>query len=209
MSPELIVSSLETEQGRSYHKIVELITPDKANELGIPAESPVFVSKYIKKEDTCAHCSTTYTPLVYQVGYTTNSQHIHEGSGGIYLYSSLRKRPPTLVEASRWVAEVEPIGELIQEDDIGGRGMDAFRVDRASAIYVKSIRAYCDIGRRGRHQIQSGVVAPITIVTPYKSTLHKDFLKPFCLSHQGQNPNQPEFSFEISPLGEVMFGMPE
>src|SRR5690348_15653252 len=65
-------------------KVLRLLSPEQAQRSNIPTESPVFVSPYITTRMNCAQCGCTATPLVYQVGYTTESQHMHSSVGGLY-----------------------------------------------------------------------------------------------------------------------------
>lgn len=66
-------------------KQLRLISPEHANELGIPAEAPVLVSPYISREGDCIICNVKYRPLMYQVGFTTKAHHTcKENGGGIY-----------------------------------------------------------------------------------------------------------------------------
>jgi hypothetical protein len=45
--------------------------------------APVFFSPNIDRLHHCGLCTATFTPLVYQTGYTTQSQHDHETVGGM------------------------------------------------------------------------------------------------------------------------------
>lgn len=100
-------------------KQLRLISPEHANELGIPAEAPVLVSPYISREGDCIICNVKYRPLMYQVGFTTKAHHTCKENGGIYtqLYED---------ESRKWVytdglfrAHVIPHGPIRMGDDKG------------------------------------------------------------------------------------------
>lgn len=60
---------------RTAWKAVRCITPEAAAELGIPAETPVFISPYIRTPEDCPTCGATFSPLVYAPGHVTQAQH--------------------------------------------------------------------------------------------------------------------------------------
>src|SRR5690242_8325874 len=68
-------------------KWLKLINPERAQALVLDKaeapEAPVFVSYYQKQQESCEHCNKTYTPLIYQIGYSTTAQHGCP-EGGIY-----------------------------------------------------------------------------------------------------------------------------
>jgi hypothetical protein len=70
-------------------KSLLLVLPEIAQQRGIRAEAPVFISPNIDRPHQCRLCTATFTPLVYQIGYTTQSQHWHETDGGIYYFVAL------------------------------------------------------------------------------------------------------------------------
>src|SRR3990170_2050023 len=83
----MIEQEREIEERRTVcYKGLRLITPKLANELGIPAETPVFISPYLEESDTCSHCKIEYKPLVYPAGDIVNAHHWHKSSGGIYYF---------------------------------------------------------------------------------------------------------------------------
>jgi hypothetical protein len=45
-------------------KSLLLVLPETAQQRGIPAEGPVFISPNIDRPRQCGHCPATYTPLV-------------------------------------------------------------------------------------------------------------------------------------------------
>jgi len=132
-------------------KMVELITPEKANELGIPAEAPVFVSPVVNTRSVCRNeCGIEYSPLVYQVGYETQAQHLHKNSGGIYFSQTANiDRVAWASDASRffrgWVALLDPKEPILYA--VGARG-------RAGSVVTTEIRAYST----SFDQIQEGIV---------------------------------------------------
>src|SRR5258708_1296251 len=80
-----------TEEDYICYKELTLITPKKSQELGIPGETPLLISpriitSYIEGRTICEVCGVKFTPLIYQAGYTTLSQHFHQTLGGIYWY---------------------------------------------------------------------------------------------------------------------------
>jgi hypothetical protein len=53
-------------------KQLRLVPMDVANALGVPAESPVFISSKIDKPERCGRCGVIYGPLVYQTGHISS-----------------------------------------------------------------------------------------------------------------------------------------
>jgi hypothetical protein len=191
----------ETEQRHYYQKMLELITPDRANQLGIPAEAPVFISPYVDRGAYCPHCGIEYTPLVYEAGQIITAQHMHEDSGGIYHYGTLKKTPPIGSTHTRWVAEILPLGEKLEAGDSHGKGMDRTTVYRSEAILITRIRAYCSLRRNSLwHEIQSGLLVP--------NNDKKDFLRPVCDSHisaTGEHTTGNHLRFAATPDGNISF----
>ncbi len=191
--------------GLVHFKVLKLIPPETANQLGIPAEAPVFVSPFIRGAETCRDCGTTFTPLVYQTGYEVTAQHFHERSGGIYFYSTLS---PAVVAARgmdnpyAWMGLVEPHG-LIDPPyderwlaDWREEAPDLVMESRAEQVYVHEIRAY----HRGRPEAITEGVLIANCLTDKSHGLRR--LSPECGS--ALSVGQPVFRF-IVDQGEVLF----
>lgn len=206
----------EREEGpRTYFKALRLIVPEKAEQLGFPAEGPVFVSPNIDAADQCIICETVYTPLVYQVGLVVRSQHFHQGGGigGIYhIDDRLPFNFTYIISSHPWIAMLKPFGR---------------RGDwRSEAVEVQSMKALC-VDNRCRLELNEGVV--ISFPAPTRP----DELFPLCGIDQHPwvtfretvevNPNgrwysarfdvreicrppRPVFKFRITPDGRVVFG---
>jgi hypothetical protein len=120
-----------------YVKTLRLAPPQLVNRLGIPAETPVFLSPQVNNAQRCASCGVTYSPLLYAVGRITTAQHFHDDCGGgiyIVLTSSLAFTA-SLAVRSGWIAEVEPIGKT---SVVSGDG-----TCRAETVLVRAITAWC------------------------------------------------------------------
>jgi hypothetical protein len=119
-------------------KQLRLITPRKAEKLGVRAEAPVFISPRTDKRRQCTLCPVVYTPIVYQTGQVTTAQHWHENEGGIYLYViNNAKFLEALCNQSGWIAQVETIGQ------IAINGSPTNLQGRAEAVRCLAISAWC------------------------------------------------------------------
>lgn len=207
----------EKEEGpHTYFKALKLIVPERAQELGYPAEGPVFVSPDVHAAKQCGICGTVYTPLVYQIGFVVRSQHYHQegGEGGIYYvdrdivpFSSSYNIRPT-----PWIALLNLLGRRDQW--------------RSEAVEVQEIKALC-IDNQCRRELNEGVVVSFPAPT------RPDELFPLCgvgqhswvtIKEQFEvNPNgrwyserfsvrkislfpREVFKFRITPDGGVVFG---
>jgi hypothetical protein len=102
------------------HKALKLITPERANELDIPAEAPVFISPYVTKRRHCNFCHKDFSPLIYQVGQTTTAQHTCKtGGGGIYVRLSDDTSKKWIYYDYLWTAIVNPHGPIRMGNDRG------------------------------------------------------------------------------------------
>jgi hypothetical protein len=162
------------ERPASYIKTLRLVSPAAANQLGIPAEAPVFLSPLVRGAQACSTptCSVTYTPLMYATGRVSTAPHFHRKSGGVYFYvvtdvvTDSVAFLDALVEHTGWIATVEPLGITAMYP---GRGYGS---GRAEAVLVRSITAWC----RNReldgheypaqphetHQIDEGLLYPFS-----------------------------------------------
>lgn len=109
-------------------KALRLITPERANELGVPAEAPVFCSPYVTHSRHCDQCMKDYGPLVYQVDRETVAQHWHQQAvswrgnstiGGIYVYLPEDRSQKWIYDEHLWIALATPRGPLRMGDDRG------------------------------------------------------------------------------------------
>ncbi len=169
-------------------KLLKLMSPELATYRGVETESPVFVSPLVDSNRRCDACRERFGPLVYQAGYTVESQHFHQDhllGGGIYYVncgsmffeaddtSSLVKRH---IEDNGWVGVIDPINPH--------RGFP-----RAQAVHVKLIRAFCTIIGHGEELGEGfavpamsdwGFIVPVCELTDTQV----DFLKRFAEARQ-------------------------
>lgn len=107
----------------SYTKIknLRLITPEYASSLGeLGAEAPTLCSPYINLRSYCHVCDTHYSPLVYQVGRTTEAQHFcKENGGGIYVQLATDHTRQWRYNNGLFQATVHPSGPIRMGDDRG------------------------------------------------------------------------------------------
>jgi hypothetical protein len=124
---------------RTYNfKHLRLVPAERAQRLGIHAETPVFVSPFIDGKQRCPVCRVCFTPLVYQAGYEVRAQHYHETDGGIYFYlARLPRLYKALAERSGWVLQVEPLGETAISNG------PPYRSGRAEAVRCIAMSAWC------------------------------------------------------------------
>jgi hypothetical protein len=116
-------------------KSLRLVLPEAARQYGIAADAPVFLSPNIVGPHRCSACSVTYTPLVYQAGYTTRSHHWHDHEGGIYFYVADSAHViATQAAQTGWLAYVEPVGKNV---------ITGAHYGRAEAVSVRQITAWC------------------------------------------------------------------
>ena len=128
---------MSQEEVQSAYKYLKLIGPSDAQKYGVAAEAPVFISPMVNATD-CTTCGIHYTPLVYQTGYMTKSQHFHRGGfGGGGIYITHKEDLPT---GQFWVATVGLVGKL-----------DLIR-ERVEAVTLHSIKAKCACHGEGLDQ---------------------------------------------------------
>lgn len=113
-----------------------------ANRLGIPAETPVFVSLGHK----CRECGSSVAPLVYQTGYTVESQHFHAGKQ-IEIYAFPDLKTALAYEALSYVGYVPftgfiAVGEAIGEHIIEPISSLTDKYTRSEKIRVIGMRAF-------------------------------------------------------------------
>lgn len=109
-------------KNRSFTKIkhLRLVTPERANELGIPAEAPVLCSPYVSGTYRCDICNVKYTPLIYQIGQETEAQHFcKENGGGIYTQIPEDKSDHWQYNKGLFTALVRPQGPIRMGNDRG------------------------------------------------------------------------------------------
>src|SRR5919198_1120867 len=107
-----------------YFKYLRLAPAERADELDIPAEAPVFLSPMVSAPQSCSICAVTYSPLLYAPGHVTYSQHYHGMDGGIYFLMRTETRftnTNSLFHPTGWLAQVEPIGKTAIFETTKGR----------------------------------------------------------------------------------------
>jgi hypothetical protein len=198
-------------------KWLKLITPEKAQSLGISAESPVFVSPYVDQKIQCFHCLNNYTPLVYQHGYTTSAQHFCPTGGGLYHFTSpflpdsyneevfKRMRLPNS-SFYNWQAEVE-VEFPIEDSTFTALAWNLPTYSISSKLTVRSINGYCsEFDNNARlHRVTQGLLQETNSYDHNERST--GILKPFCNNHRGnsQQFNPPGFKFSIHNDGSVGF----
>jgi hypothetical protein len=170
---------------RYYLKVLHLVPAAVANQYGIPAEAPTFLSRYVPRAKPCAYpsCGVTFQPLTYQTGYTTTAHHYHgTGEGGIYFYISQDPQLPCrspLNAAGWWVAQVEPLGEWATKSTVVGQ---------APAVRCLGITAWCMpyLSEMSDPPGHAHDVHPITtgqlLLLPDRMSSHEHF-EPVCDQH--------------------------
>jgi hypothetical protein len=180
-----------------------LVPAEAANQLGIPAESPVFFSPAVYAPHRCSVCPVTYTPLLYATGLVTRSQHYHQTDGGIYFLVRKGISLTTgLFHHSGWLAQIEPLGKSAIVTSITGR------YGIAEAVYCTGIWAWCLcsepetrrlIRRRHKpHPLDTGFL----LGYPFEKQHPGSFI-PVC-EETDLNPQYAPFRFEIKD-GAVSF----
>lgn len=66
---------------------------------------------------TCTECNVAYSPLVYQAGYITESQHFHDVSGGVYCVTTPSDFTGALYPNKYFLANVTTFGRRIEKDE--------------------------------------------------------------------------------------------
>ncbi|GEM_PF-2117744 len=132
-----------------YIKELRLVSPERAQELGLSAEGPVFISPGINESKICSVCGVEYTPLVYQKGYVISSHHFHsekdpiknEEAGGIYHWGTKGLNGPT---HSSWRAILRPIGQSVRQPLLTEQTRNVHPIYRSESVYVAQILAFCN-----------------------------------------------------------------
>jgi hypothetical protein len=190
----------------TYYKTLRLVPPGIADQIGIPAEAPAFLSPVIDTPRVCQICvGCTYSALVYQTGQVTSAQHFHVDGGGIYCFVAIGLSVlASIAELTGFVAQVEPIGRMSRQR------MSGTTVVRAQAVRTTRIMAYCmhHATCRGRAAHHSSLIAvdegilqtrpPNT--APWRrlsNDTHPGDLLPLCGPHELHPHEQAPFSFRI------------
>ena len=179
-----------------YLKHLRLVPAEAANELGIPAESPAFLSPAVYAPHRCSVCPVTYTPLLYAAGQVTRSQHYHDTGGGIYFLVRKEMSGTTgLFHHSGWLAQVEPIGKSAIFRAITGR------YGIAEGVSCTGIWAWCLCSepetrrliqrRHKRHPLDAGLL----LGYPFDKG-HPGFFIPVC-EETDLTPQYAPFRFQI------------
>ena len=186
-----------------YLKNLRLVPAEATNDLGLPAESPVFLSPAVYAPHRCLLCPVTYGPLLYATGLVTTSQHYHETKGGIYFLVRKEMSATTgLLHHSGWLAQIEPIGKSALFRGITGR------YGIAEAVSCTGIWAWCLCGepetrrlirrRHKPHPLDTGVL----LGYPF-DTGQPGFFLPVC-EETDLHPHDAPFRFQIRD-GTVSF----
>lgn len=181
---------------------VRLITPERANRLGIRAEFPVFVSSRINQPNGLFVCSDD--PLVYQVGHITKSQNFRFNRRGIFYYTRSGDMPNFgSFFNSNFYAMITPLGERVEDSFFGisaGRCEDALTTE-IKIFCREGLDCYCS-----PDALRSGVLtASGSAITP-----EIQFLKPICSTDRHpQYAGQEKYTFTVTEAGEVKLGLPE
>jgi hypothetical protein len=188
----------------SFVKHLRLVMPEAASSQGLPAtDAPVFISPQIDVPQRCPACGVTYTALVYQTGYPTQSQHWHEREGGIYFF--VTDHLPSLLaltQSTGWLAAVIPLGKTMSHSSDGA--------SRAEAVRVTAIAAWCSTRELDGHEYPGRLHRPHRLdkglLYAYPGYRHDgDLLLPVC--------GPDEIDVEDAPLrfivrdGVVAFSM--
>jgi hypothetical protein len=189
-----------------FVKTLRLVTPRIANSLGIPAEAPTFLSPEVDEPRRCDSCPVTYTPLVYQAGELTHTQHYHEESGGIYFYTTTSLRVvASLAQMSGFIASLEPIGQLHIERARGDR------YGRAEAVRTREIAIYCQhrqtclrgllVHPRDDCELQEGILLELPSPNSTRRCLFHDSkpgdLLPLCGTDEPQEREHAAFHLHV------------
>ena len=121
-------------------KGLALITPEKASQLGLSAEGPVFVSRSTLGFEKC-RSGHAYSALVYQSGSVVEAQHFHQDDkygdgGGIYFEFSNDDDPEPTRAFYGWSAQLRPLGDVSTSFGFCPSG-------RSQAAHVVGISANC------------------------------------------------------------------
>lgn len=198
----MIEQKTETSKEVQRFKTLRLVTPDLANKLGIPTESPVFVSPALNFKRECQACGVTYKPLIYQTEYQVKAHHFHQfDEGGIY-----HLHQPVILEGyfnpviqsfgTGWLAMLEPVGQnRIIKEGFGGYIMSS------EETIVRSIRAFCV----NEHCMSSAKSKELIKGVVVVKDEHLGLMLPVCgLNEHPQYISQAKYTFKIEE-GQVLF----
>lgn len=188
-------------EGTHHFKALRLIAPEEANGLGIPTESPVFVSSIISGEEKCksSKCIGVFKPLVYQVGYEVTAHHFHRNSGGVYHHYSYPqellgeyKNSFNWFEFHSWVALLNPLG-ICKYSGFGWPNQS-----RSESAEVNQIKAYCGMPLCAEG-LGEGVV--------FAQDNNPFDLCPLCSfkKHSNYAAYATRYNFKVTEEGEVLF----
>lgn len=170
------MTTMATKLPSSYKvKALMLVTPERANELNIPAEAPVFVSPYVSDEGHCSQCHIRYTPLVYNIGHTTEAQHFCKQGGGLYVRTPEDNTNKWIYSDNLWHATVVARGPIRMGEDKGF----TFKTVEPK----KFLQPYCNMCTTPLHQ---GALRHQT---------HTQYLVPVCMSHESFHQDSIPWSF--------------
>jgi hypothetical protein len=133
----MITQERETSTEILRYKVLDLISPEKAREIGIPAEAPVFVALFSNMPWQCRECDEVFKPIAFQTGHQVSFHHVHEGWNGMFrgIYYRLWSRNSSQLGNFGAVAILEP-SRII-------RGSEADLEEQVESVEVKKIRLYC------------------------------------------------------------------
>lgn len=194
----MIERERETSEKKHFSfKQLRLITPERAQRLGIAAEAPVFISPYTIR-DVCGDCGVVYQPLIYHLGIV-KPHHFHEeekdhwSGGGIYYQSWPEHEVPYLPvfnnEPFDWIAILELAGRFDRR--------------RTEQVQVVGIKAFCwaldHSWTRQRVELQEGIVVAC-------DNDSRSSLVPLCnLALHPKYSDWARYHFKIAETGEVFF----
>lgn len=163
------------------------------------------------KPSRCSTCrEDPITPLVYQTGYSTKTDHLCE-AGGIYISN---KEFPPFNESSKnkkgypygFVAAIEPVGEVFV----------SFGEMKSKGILVRGIEAFC-MGRECAEDLETireGVLVPDRFVFGDEIvTRGAPFLRPICSLEKhpefvsDMRCREATYNFQVIETGEVLLSM--
>lgn len=186
------------------YKDLRLITSDLAQEFGILAEVPVFISPSVLHKAgkySCRECGTDYKPLTYQVGYVVTTDHYHknyqdwlpgmeESRGGIdyYLSSVIGDYGYRRAFGGCWAAVLDPLGET------HGQSVEKL----ARSVYARGIIPQCALHHG--EELKEGYLVEYNASRSDSNYHYLDMLLPSC-----RPSSYKQFGFQVAETGEVLF----
>ena len=180
-------------------KVLKLISPEHAKKLGLPAESPTFVSAIQSGKDWCTSCGVTYEPLVYQKGYLVQAHHFHKSTnGGVYYEENVvvadgyfNSWMQALI--SGWIAMVNPAGSEVSFSN--GHV-------RSPQVFVEKIRAFCT----DRNCMSGPKSKELGEGIAFIADEYRGELLPICsLEKHLLHVSRARYTFKTTEDGEVLF----